>query len=208
LQLTILYNPDSRGAIGDGAILPIRGSMCGTAFSTGTTQHYHRIEDVRDLDPEFYQCTVAEGLRSGCDIPLKGRNGVVGVLAALKRSERGFERDDVAFLEQAARQVAIAVENALDYEQALRDRDKETKQRQYLEEEMRAEFGSIVGESRSLKSALNLVRSATSPSSCRPSCCACSRNRSSSDSAATARTRSTSASSRQRIGTSPRWSGH
>jgi formate hydrogenlyase transcriptional activator len=45
----------------------------------------------------------------------------------------------------------------LDYEQALRDRDKETKQRQYLEEEMRAEFGSIVGESRSLKSALNLV---------------------------------------------------
>jgi formate hydrogenlyase transcriptional activator len=157
LQLTILYNPDSRGAIGDGAILPIRGSMCGTAFSTGTTQHYHRIEDVRDLDPEFYQSTVAEGLRSGCDIPLKGRNGVVGVLAALKRSERGFERDDVAFLEQAARQVAIAVENALDYEQALRDRDKETKQRQYLEEEMRAEFGSIVGESRSLKSALNLV---------------------------------------------------
>ena len=157
LRLTVLYNPDARGAIRDGAILPIRGSMCGTAFSTGTTQHYHRIEDVREMDRAFYQSMVAEGLRSGCDIPLIGRNGVVGVLAAIKRSERAFERRDVAFLEQAARQVAIAVENALDYEKALRDCDKEAKQRQYLEEEIRAEFGSIVGESRPLKSALNLV---------------------------------------------------
>jgi signal transduction histidine kinase len=33
-----------------------------------------------------------------------------------------------------ASQVAIAVENALDYEKAIKDRDKETKQRRYLEE--------------------------------------------------------------------------
>jgi GAF domain-containing protein len=35
--------------------------------------------------------------------------------------------DDVAFLEQVARQVAIAVENALEYEKAIKDRDKEAK---------------------------------------------------------------------------------
>ena len=63
----------------------------------------------------------------------------------------------MAFLEQVARQVAIAVENALDYEKAIKDRDKETKQRRYLEEEIRAEFGEIVGESPALKTALNLV---------------------------------------------------
>ncbi len=56
-----------------------------------------------------------------------------------------------------SRQVAIAVENALDYETAIKDRDKETKQRRYLEEEIRAEFGEIVGESPALKTALSLV---------------------------------------------------
>jgi len=98
-----------------------------------------------------------EGLISGCDLPLIGRNGVVGVLAALKRSEKAYSKEEVAFLEQVAAQVAIAVENALDYEEAIKDRDKETKQRVYLEEEIRAEFGEIVGESPALKSALQLV---------------------------------------------------
>jgi formate hydrogenlyase transcriptional activator len=81
----------------------------------------------------------------------------VGVLAALKRSERAFDRNDVVFLEQVARQVAIAVENALQYEKAIKDRDKETRQRLYLEEEIRAEFGDIVGESPALKTAMDLV---------------------------------------------------
>jgi formate hydrogenlyase transcriptional activator len=79
------------------------------------------------------------------------------MLAALKRSERAFERDDVVFLEQVAAQVAIAVENALDYETAIKDRDKETKQRRYLEQEIRAEVGEIVGESPALKTTLSLV---------------------------------------------------
>ena len=91
-------------------------------------------------------------LVSGCDLPLTGRSGVIGVLAALNRSERAISEDDIAFLEQVARQVAIAVENALEYEKAIKDRDKETKQRLYLEEEIRAEFGAIVGESPALKS--------------------------------------------------------
>ena len=67
---------------------------------------------------------MAEGLVSGCDLPLSGRSGVVGVLAALKRSERAFEGNDVVFLEQVAHQIAIAVENALEYEKAIKDREK------------------------------------------------------------------------------------
>jgi formate hydrogenlyase transcriptional activator len=165
LRITILYNPESRGSICDGTIMPIRGSIGGKAFRTGKIQHFDNLEEVRD-DPEsfgntegrvFYKRVAAEGLRSGCDLPLIGRRGVVGVLSARKRSERGFEKEDVAFLEQVSRQIAIAVENALDYETAIKDRDKETKQRLYLEEEIRAEFREIVGESRELKTALSLV---------------------------------------------------
>jgi formate hydrogenlyase transcriptional activator len=165
LRVTTLYNPEGRGSLCDGTIIPIHGSISGKAFWTGKTQHFNNFEEVR-YDPEsfgnpvgqrFYQRVMDEGLVSGCDLPLIGRSGVVGVLAALKRSERAFEREDVVFLEQAARQVALAVENALQYERAIKDKDKETKQRLYLEEEIRAEFGEIVGESPALKTALNLV---------------------------------------------------
>jgi formate hydrogenlyase transcriptional activator len=82
---------------------------------------------------------------------------VIGVLGAFSRSERAFTTDEFSFLEQVARQVAIAVENALDFEKATEDRVRETKQRLYLEEELRAEFGAIVGDSPALKIALDLV---------------------------------------------------
>ena len=165
LRVTTLYNPEARGFLCDGTIIPIHGSVCGKAFWTGKTQHCNNFEEVR-YDPEsfgtsvgqrLYQRVMAEGLVSGCDLPLIGRNGVVGVLAALKRTEKAFDQDEVVFLEQVARQVAVAVENALDYEKAVKDRDKEAKQRLYLEEEIRAEFGEIVGDSAALKVALDLV---------------------------------------------------
>lgn len=165
LRLTTLYNPEARGSVCDGTIIPVHGSLCGKAFRSGRTQYCNHLEDLRD-DPEsfgnsvgrgFYKRIMAEGLLSGCDLPLIGRSGVVGVLSALKRSERAFSRQDVIFLEQVAGQVAIAVENALEYEKAVKDRDKETKQRLYLEEEIRTQCGAIVGESPALKAALQLV---------------------------------------------------
>jgi formate hydrogenlyase transcriptional activator len=165
LRLTTLYNPEARGSFSDGSIIPLHGSICGKAFRIGETQHYNHLDELLD-DPEsfgnkvgrlFYERVKAEGLVSGCDLPLIGRSGVLGVLAALKRSERAFEKEDVIFLEQVGRQVAIAVENALEYEKAIKDRDKETKQRLYLEEEVRAQCGSIVGDSPALKAALRLV---------------------------------------------------
>ena len=165
LRATILYNPESRGSICDGTIVPIKGSTCGKAFLAGKNQLINRLEDLRH-DPEsfgssegqrFFERVAAEGLKSGCELPLIGRKGVVGVLGAFSRSERAFSEDEFAFLEQVARQVAIAVENALDFEKATEDKLRETKQRLYLEEELRAEFGSIVGDSPALKTALHLV---------------------------------------------------
>ena len=165
LRVTILYNPEGRGAISDGTLVPIKGSPCGKAFLSGKNGLMNRLEDCKQ-DPDsfgssegqlFYERVVAEGLKSGCDFPLVGRKGVIGVLGALSRSEWGFTEDEFFFLEQVARQVAIAVENALDFDKATEDRVRETKQRLYLEEEIRAEFGEIVGHSPALKTALALV---------------------------------------------------
>jgi len=165
LRVTVLYNPQARGSIEEGTIVPINGSICGKAFRTGKTQHINCLEDVRH-DPEgfgntegqrFFERVLVEGLESSCDVPLVGRSGPVGVLAAISRSQHAFATEDVAFLEQVAGQLAIAVENALDYEKVTRSRDEETKQRRYLEEEIRGEFKTIVGDSPALKVALDLV---------------------------------------------------
>jgi formate hydrogenlyase transcriptional activator len=132
LRLTILYNPESQGSICDGVIIPVQGSVCGKVFRTGKSQYFDSLEELRD-GPEsfgndvgrlFYERITAEGLKSSCDLPLIGRGGVVGVLSALKRSERAFDIENVEFLEQVSRQVAIAVENALDYETAIKDRTR------------------------------------------------------------------------------------
>jgi formate hydrogenlyase transcriptional activator len=165
LRTTVLYNPQARGSIVDGAMVPIEGSTCGKAFRTGKNEHIDSLEEMRD-DPEsfgtpkgqrFFEQMTAEGLKSGCELPLIGRNGVVGVLSAMSRSESAFTEDDFTFLEQVARQVAIAVENALDYEKATEEKNRETERRLYLEEEIRADFGAIVGDSARLKNTLDMV---------------------------------------------------
>ncbi len=141
--------------------MPMNSSISGQVLRKAKSVRIDSFEQVRE-DPEIYgnpdgrrlyQHVMEEGLRTGCYLPLIGRNRVVGVLMLSRRSDNTFETDDVILLEQVARQVAIAVENALEYEKAIKDRDKETKQRLYLEEEIRAQCGAIVGESPALKAA-------------------------------------------------------
>ena len=165
LRVHTLYNPDARGPFREGSLLSINGSISGLVMRKAQTIRIDSFEQVRD-DPEIYgnpegqliyQSVLKEGLRTGCYLPLIGRNGALGVLMLCRRSENLFRKDDIILLEQVAGEVAIAVENTLEYEKATKDRDKETKQRRYLEEEIRAEFGEIVGQSPALNAALSLV---------------------------------------------------
>jgi formate hydrogenlyase transcriptional activator len=165
LRVTILHNPDAKGPFREGSLVPMNGSISGQVLRKGKSIRIDSFEEVRD-DPEIfgnpdgrllYERVIEEGLRTGCYLPLMGRDRAVGVLMLCRRSDNHFAKDDVILLEQVACQVAIAVENTLEYEQATKDRDKETKQRRYLEEEIRAELGEIVGESAALKTALSMV---------------------------------------------------
>jgi len=165
LRVTMLHNPDARGPFREGWLVPTHSSISGQVLRTAKSVRIDSFEQVRE-DPGIYgnpdgrliyECVIEEGLRTGCYLPLVGRDRVVGVLMLSRRSDNAFEKDDVILLEQVACQVAIAVENTLEYEKAAKDRDQETKQRRYLEEEIRAELGEIVGESPALKTALSLV---------------------------------------------------
>jgi formate hydrogenlyase transcriptional activator len=53
LRVTILYNPEARGAIDDGTLVPIKGSTCGKAFVSGKNQLVNRLADL-EHDPESF----------------------------------------------------------------------------------------------------------------------------------------------------------
>jgi formate hydrogenlyase transcriptional activator len=112
------------------------------------------------LDSHGHNIAAAEGIKTVCFIPLVNRGRALGILALVRTTEDNFTQEDVDFLSQAAGQIAIAVENALAYEEISQLKDKLALEKLYLEEEIRAEmdFEQIVGTSPALKHVLQLVK--------------------------------------------------
>jgi formate hydrogenlyase transcriptional activator len=108
---------------------------------------------------EGYRLAAAEGVKSACFIPLVSRGRALGDLMIVRKTEETFTAEDVDFLNQAAGQIAIAIENALAYREISELKDKLAQEKLYLEEEIRSEmdFEQIVGSSAALKHVLQLV---------------------------------------------------
>ena len=100
-----------------------------------------------------------QSLKSGCWIPLIGREGVMGTLNVFSRRPGNFTDDDVTMLTQIAGQVAIAMGNALAFQQLSELKDQLSEQKQYLEDELKTEFNfeEIIGHSRSIRRVLKQV---------------------------------------------------
>jgi formate hydrogenlyase transcriptional activator len=96
---------------------------------------------------------VSMGLKSTCFLPMVSRDRVIGTLNLGRLREGAFSQGDVEFLAQVANQIAIGVENALNYEQVTEAREKLTEERNYLNEQIRTEhdFEAIIGQSPALK---------------------------------------------------------
>jgi formate hydrogenlyase transcriptional activator len=150
--------PDSRGVFAEGALVPIEGSFPGSTFRTGKPMVVNRL-DPAEIPPEMCRKATAEGLNSFCDVPLISKDRLQGVLAVARREENAFDDDEVSFLIQVAKQVAIGVENALAYSEIADLRDRLAQEKLYLEDEIRGEmdFEGIVGQSSALRHVLQLV---------------------------------------------------
>lgn len=96
-----------------------------------------------------------------CFVPLVTARRTLGGIVMSSRSSDSFTPDTVERAAGAASQVAIAIENALAFEEIAALRDRLTQEKPYLEDEIRgwSEFEDIVGESQSLKHVLAQVRS-------------------------------------------------
>jgi formate hydrogenlyase transcriptional activator len=100
-----------------------------------------------------------ESLNHLCFVPLVIRGRALGVLALSRQVEAPFLPSDLELLTQASPQIAIALENALAYQEISGLKDKLAQEKLYLEEEIRSElnFDQIVGTSPALRQVLQMV---------------------------------------------------
>ena len=96
------------------------------------------------------------GLMSVCILPLVSRERVIGTLNLGRLREGAFSPGDRDFLTQVSNQIAIGVENALNFEQLQMASERLAEERKYLNEEIRTEhdFEAIIGQSPALKRVL------------------------------------------------------
>lgn len=141
--------PEGKGFIREGHAIRMEDPM-GTVFRTGEPWTGYARDFPNGWDHDL---ALAEGLKTGCGLPLISRNRVLGVLGLGRREEIPFTKDDLSFLTQVASQIAIAVENALAYKQIGDLKEKLSQEKLYLEDEIRSEmnFEEMIGTSTALK---------------------------------------------------------
>jgi formate hydrogenlyase transcriptional activator len=116
--------------------------------------------ELRSFPSSFTELFITAGMRTLCCLPLIRTNSVLGVLMLGSSRTEVFRPEDTDLLCQVANQIAIALDNALAYQQIAELKDRLNKEKLYLEDEIRSEhdFGEIVGVSHSLKRILQLVQ--------------------------------------------------
>jgi formate hydrogenlyase transcriptional activator len=157
LQIFVLDFPESKGFIQE-EYISMEESLCGFVFRSGKAWT-GGVSDVLKLGLKAAP-VIPEGLKAGCILPLVRRNRVLGLLGLGRREKDAFSQADMEFLAQVANQIAIAVENALEYGQITEAKERLAEQKLYLEDEIRVEqnFEEIVGNSPRLKAVIGSVR--------------------------------------------------
>jgi len=158
MRVLALDFPQGKGLIHEEMLVPLEGSIAGSAFRT------RRPLVLDHAGMEAYDSPTShllrdEGVRSVISMPLITHDRALGTLSLASLRDAAFQQGDVDLLVQVAGQVAIAVENALAFQEIAELRNKLAQEKLYLEDEIRSEmnFEEIVGESPSLRAVLKQV---------------------------------------------------
>jgi formate hydrogenlyase transcriptional activator len=158
LRLQALDFPKGKGFLQEEMIIPLEATPPGEVIATRKPLIISSA-DIDRFQPDISRLFIAEGLRSGCIVPLITANRILGTLSLASLRPSAFTQEDFDLLVRVANQVAIAIENALAYREIAELKNKLADEKLYLEEEIRTEytFEEIVGESPALKRVLSQV---------------------------------------------------
>jgi formate hydrogenlyase transcriptional activator len=120
LRVLGLDAPTQGGVLGEGSLLPLEGTPPGLAFKTRQTVLRERM-DLNEFDSPQTRQAYKAGVRSGCSVPLISHERVLGTINVASLREAAFNQEDAELLRQIAGQVAVAVENSLNFERATKE---------------------------------------------------------------------------------------
>jgi len=146
-------------------VLPLQDDPAGLVWQS---QQPLIISSVEELSrwPRLMERAEPYGVQCMCGVPLTTARRRLGALMFSRKQQPAYESADLDFLQQVANQVAVAVENALAFQEieaAFREiaalKEQLARENAYLEEEVRTEhnFGDIVGGSEALVRVLKEV---------------------------------------------------
>jgi formate hydrogenlyase transcriptional activator len=149
--------PDSRGFLREGLHIESEGSGPGLAFTTGKPHSYGTLPE--SLNAQVRSINLGEGFQSGCFIPVIAAGQTLAILHMTDRRPSFFSAQDVEFLTKVASQVAIAMENALQYQRLSQSRERLAEENLYLSSEIQAaqQVEHILGSSLGIRKVLEHV---------------------------------------------------
>ena len=158
MRVLALDFPQGKGLIHEEMLVPLDGSIAGSAFRNRRPVVLDHMA-MEGFDSPTSRLMRDEGVRSVASMPLITHDRVLGTLSLASLRDAAFEQGDVDLLVQVAGQVAIAVENALAFQEIDELKNKLAQEKLYLEDEIRSEmnFEEIVGDSPLLRAVLKQV---------------------------------------------------
>ena len=155
LRIYAMDFPFSDESVQEESLVPIDEDISGTVYRTGKLWRGSVLEARRLGMKDTSQAEVG----MVCILPLVSRGRVLGIFGVVKYQDNAFTGEDIEFLSQIGNQVAIAVENACAFGQIRDLKDQLSKEKLYLEDEIRTEmnFAQVIGKSASLRRVLKQV---------------------------------------------------
>ena len=123
LHADVFDFPQHQDFIEVGIPIPLEGTPSGQAFTSRRTVLVRRFDPI-EFPAEVMKRGAREGLKSICSVPLISHDRVLGTLDVASLREAAFSEQDADLLGQISNQFAIAVENALAYQQIADLKDK------------------------------------------------------------------------------------
>jgi formate hydrogenlyase transcriptional activator len=102
----------------EGVLISMEDTPEGQAMASGRPVLVHSADDLTRFASPWVRHAFDNGVRSGCAVPLVSHERVLGALSVVSASEEAFEEADGERLARFASQIAIAVENSLNFERA------------------------------------------------------------------------------------------
>lgn len=140
--------PHADSAFATETIIPIEGTPSGWAFANEQALFLKGLRRDKFTAASFAPYIHA-GVKSGCWLPLRSRERVIGTIFIGSSRESAFDSIDVEMLLQIATQIGMTIDSVKAFRQITDLTHKLAEEKRYLEEELRTEYGfeEIVGES-------------------------------------------------------------